>query len=248
MGIGAVHADPIEEARRILREAEAVGVLLRAIGGVAIALRSPSVAELEPPRTYHDIDLAGRGGSTPAIDALFASLGYEAADRFNKLNGSERLLFHDPGGRRVDVFVDRLRMCHTLELADRLTIDPLTLTPADLLLSKLQIVEMTPRDVQDILALLTDHPLVEVQGKGIDLGRIRSVCASDWAWWRTVTGSLGTLRNGWLRAASERERAAAESAAVLLRDLREAPKSAAWHARSWLGERKRWYELPEEVR
>lgn len=243
-----MHADPVEEARRILREAEAAGVVLRAVGGVAIALRSPSVVELDPPRTYHDIDLAGRGGSSPAIGAFLTSLGYEAADRFNKLNGSERLLFHDPGGRRIDVFIDRLRMCHTLELADRLAIDPMTLTPADLLLSKLQIVEITPRDIQDILALLSDHPLVEGRGGGIDIGRIRAVCTTDWAWWRTVTANLGALRDAWLAGVSDRERVAAESAAVLLLDLEEAPKSAAWRARSWLGERKRWYELPEEVR
>lgn len=33
-----------------------------------------------------------------------------------------------------------------------------------------------------------------------------------------------------------------------LASIVEAPKSAAWRARAWLGERKRWYELPEEVR
>lgn len=247
MGIGAVLDDPIQEARRILHAAETAGVGLRAVGGVAIALRSPSVAELVPPRRYHDIDLAGRAGGSSAIGSLFASLGYEAADRFNKLNGSERLLFHDPGGRRVDVFLDRLRMCHTLELAARLELDSLTITPADLLLSKLQIVEMTPRDVQDILALLLDHPLVEGRD-GIELGRLRAVCSVDWAWWRTVTGNLARLRDAWLQDSSDRERAAAEAALALLQDLGDAPKSAAWRARSWLGERKRWYELPEEVR
>lgn len=248
MGIDAVRADPVEEARRILREADAAGVVLRAVGGVAIALRSPSVAQLQPPRTYHDIDLAGRGGSSPAINALFTSLGYTPADRFNKLNGSERLLFHDPGGRRVDVFIDRLRMCHTLELADRLAVDPLTLTPADLLLSKLQIVEMTPRDAQDMLALLSDHPLIDGPGRGIDIGRIRAITTTDWAWWRTITETLATLADTWRTGGSERERAAADTAERLLRDLQEAPKSVAWRARSWLGERKRWYELPEEVR
>ena len=247
MGIEEVLDDPVQEARRILHAAEKARVRLRAVGGVAIALRSPSVADLVPPRTYHDIDLVGRAGGSSAITSLFGSLGYQAADRFNKLNGSERLLFHDHGGRRIDVFIDRLRMCHTLELAERLELDPLTITPADLLLSKLQIVEMTPRDVQDILALLLDHPLVEGRD-GIELGRLRAVCSVDWAWWRTVTGNLGPLRDAWLEGVSGRERAAAESASALLQILVDAPKSASWRARSWLGERKRWYELPEEVR
>lgn len=240
--------NPVAETRRIVAVADDRGLLLRALGGIAIALRSPSVRELEPPRIYHDIDLAARGGSSSAISSVFADLGYAASDRFNKLNGSERLLFHDPRGRRVDVFVDRLRMCHTLEFGSRLADEPLTLTLADLALSKLQIVEMTPRDGQDLLALFGDHPLTERANEGIEIGRIVSLCSSDWAWWRTVTDNLRSLGERWSPDRSPLERAAAVRTGELLRRLEDAPKSPAWRGRAWIGPRKRWYDLPEEVR
>jgi hypothetical protein len=246
--VSSVLQDPVEESRRILAAAEERGLLLRAVGGIAVALRAPSVRQLDPPRTYHDIDFATRGGSTPAVSDAFVALGYRASERFNKLNGSERLLFHDPGGRRIDVFVDRLRMCHTLEFGDRLGQEPLTVTLADLALSKLQIVEMTARDGQDLLALFADHPLVDARGDGIDTERIVAVCSTDWSWWRTVTDNLRTLRDRWTAGQSALERLAAQRAISLDQLLDEAPKSLAWRMRARLGAHKRWYDLPEEVR
>ena len=52
----------------------------------------------------------------------------------------------------------------TLELADRLEIAPRTIPPADLLLSKLQVVETTPKDYTDAIAVLSDHEVVESDG------------------------------------------------------------------------------------
>lgn len=240
--------DPVEETRRILAAGDERRLLLRAVGGIAIALRAPSVRQLSPPRTYHDIDLATRGGASPAVTDLFLALGYSAADRFNKLNGSERLLFHDRHGRRVDVFVDRLRMCHTLEFGSRLGDEPLTLTLADLALSKLQIVEMTPRDGQDLLALFADHPLTGQAGDGTGADRIVAVCATDWSWWRTVTDNLRGFLERWSAGGSALEQAAVPRVTSLLQRLDEAPKTLAWRMRARLGAHKRWYELPEEVR
>ncbi len=246
--MSSVLKHPVEETERILAAADERGLLLRAIGGIAIALRAPSVRRLHPPRTYHDIDLATHGGASSAVTDLFVALGYTASDRFNKLNGSERLLFHDEHGRRVDVFVDRLRMCHTLEFGSRLADEPVTLSLADLALSKLQIIEMTPRDGQDLLALFADHPLGEHAADGIDVDRIVAVCATDWSWWRTVTDNLRSFADRWSAAQSGLERAAAPRVASLLQRLDDAPKTLGWRMRARLGAHKRWYELPEEVR
>src|SRR6059058_5123006 len=116
-----VAGDPVAEARRVLVAAHAESLLLRAVGGVAIALIAPTIGRLLPRRSYHDIDFVAPAG-TPALSRLFARLGYEGARRFNAMNGSERLLFHDPDGRRVDVFIDTLRMCHVLPLRSRLAL------------------------------------------------------------------------------------------------------------------------------
>ena len=243
-----VLADPVAEARRLVDLARADGLTLRVVGGIGVAIQAPSISRSDPPRTYHDIDLVGHPGSA-AIARCLTAAGYLPEARFNALNGSERLLFHDPAGRRIDVFIDRLTMCHVLDLADRLTIHPWTIPPADLLLSKLQIVEMTDRDAQDIRALLTDHDLSD-SDDGIDRRRLRAVCAGDWGWWRTVGGSLATLIERW-DAASARDEALVTPIArarAVRADLAAAPTSLAWRVRARIGERMRWYDLPEEVR
>jgi hypothetical protein len=248
--------DPIDETRRIVAAADDAGLAIRAVGGVAVALLGPTVGRLEPRRTYHDIDLAARAG-TPGITRLMTGLGYEAARTFNTLNGSERLMFHDPRGRRIDVFVDTLRMCHELPFRVRLGLSawPWTLSPADILLSKLQIVELTERDAQDVLALLADHEPSETDREGIALGRIREVCGTNWGWWRTVDDNLAGLIARWIEppAPSETAPVGARSSALdrarALRAVLDAcPKSMAWRARALVGTRLRWYELPEDVR
>lgn len=249
-------ADPVEEARRIVKAAQAAGVTIRAIGGVGVALTAPTVGLLEPRRTYHDIDLVAPAGAA-AITRVMTALAYEPAREFNTLNGSERLLFHDADRRRIDVFIDTLRMCHELPFRDRLgsAAWPWTLPTADLLLSKLQIVEQTDRDAQDVLALLADHELVEADGDGIELPRLRRVCGSDWGWWRTVDDNLARLVARWIEPAAAGESApvgarsrARDRARALREVLAGCPKSMAWRVRAAVGARLRWYDLPEEVR
>lgn len=243
-----VLADPVEEARRLVDLARSQDLALRIVGGIGVAIVAPSIRTQQPDRSYHDIDLVAPAGS-PAVVRCLTTAGYTAADRFNALNGSERLLFHDPTGRRVDVFVERMRMCHELDLRDRLGLHPWTVSPADLLLSKLQIVEMTERDAQDVRALLTDQR-VEDDDAGIDRRRLRAVCSSDWGWWRTVDRSLATLADGWrATVADQPDLAVPIGAAEAIRsDLAATPKSMAWRMRARIGDRKRWYESPEEVR
>lgn len=248
-----VLADPVEETRRILDAARAGGITVRAIGGVGVALRSPSIQALQPVRTYHDIDLVGAAPGAP-IEALITDQGYLPSRRFNTLNGAERLLFHDATGRRIDVFLDTLRMCHELPFRDRLEIHPWTLPLADLLLTKLQIIALTDRDAQDVAALLADHELTEEDG-GIGLARIRALCATDWGWWRTVDDNLRRLVERWpvdAAASPPDARPIIGTALVRADSLRErlvsARKSVAWQLRAIVGERVRWYEEPEEVR
>ena len=245
--------DPIEETRRILDAAEDAGVTLRAIGGVAVALRAPSIRILSPTRTYHDIDLVGRAPRAP-IERILTDLGYIASKRFNTLNGSERLLFHDASGRRIDVFLDVLRMCHRLPFGHRLAVTSSTLPAAELLLSKLQIVELTDRDTDDIAALLADHELTD-DDAGISLERIQTVCGADWGWWKTVDGNLGRLIDRWgaetARTATDRSLAlgtALARAGALRTRLTAMSTTLSWRVRALVGDRMRWYEEPEEIR
>jgi len=135
-------------------------------------------------------------------------------------------------------------MCHTLDFRRRLTLDAQTLPVADLLLSKLQIIEMTERDVLDTLAILRDQPMQLSDDVGISLQRLTEVCGGDWGWWRTSRATLEKLS-----ARSDDDPLECRDQILRLREfLRDAPKSPRWRARAIIGEHKRRYDLPEEVR
>jgi hypothetical protein len=88
-------------------------------------------------------------------------------------------------------------------------------------------------------------------GPAIDTGRFGAVLAADWGWWRTTTGNLEKLPA--LLAESpemvppQARFDALEQAARLLDVAKSVPKSMKWKLRANVGDRVRWYELPEEV-
>jgi hypothetical protein len=130
-------------------------------------------------------------------------------------------------------------MCHRIELADRLALDSPTLTATDLLLTKLQVVELNEKDADDAALLLAEHEVGRGNGDWIDADYLAAVAADDWGFWRTMTGTLARL--------VELRPLVAAKARALEHILDEAPKSRRFKLRARVGERKRWYELPEEV-
>ena len=248
--VSTVPLDDIrDEVRRILEAAEARGITLRALGGVAVFLHSPSATHRQLQRTYRDADLVGLSSQKRGIETLFAELGYQADREFNTLHGHQRLFFWDPHHeRQIDVFLDQLRMCHTLDLRQRLTLDRWTLPLADLLLTKLQIWEANEKDLVDIVALLHDHPLGYGDEETINIQRIIEVLANDWGWYRTAKENVERVRALILERDLSEEFVSLRRLEELWRAVEEAPKSRSWKLRAMVGERKRWYELPEEVR
>lgn len=241
--------DPLAEAVRVIDAATAIGLQLRLTGGVAIATISPSALRAPLRRLYNDIDFVSRGREQRHVEGLFADLGYHAEEEFNSLHGEHRLFFIDrENSREADVFVDKVDACHTLELDDRLEIAPRTIPPADLLLSKLQVVETTPKDYTDAIAVLCDHEVVEEDGAdGISLARIEDVCCSDWGWWRTVTmvsARTKEMAEGLAKDGQITPDAAARLARIVER-LESAPKTRKWKLRARVGDRVRWHEEPE---
>ncbi|MGN6216407.1 MAG: hypothetical protein ACTHN7_05555 [Solirubrobacterales bacterium] len=241
-------AEPVAEGTRIAEAGAERGLPLRLLGGVAIAILCPSSRKPPLRRDYGDIDLATAGGAKTEVAKLIESLGYTPDREFNALHGQRRLFFWDESNQRqVDVFVDEANLCHRVDLKRRLDAVPLTLSLADLTVLKLQVVETNEKDYLDICALFADHELSEDES-GIDASYIARLAASDWGLWRT----LGMVAERSERFALELS-GFAEGGVVAerLRQLRErldtVPKSRGWKLRSRIGDRKRWYELPEEV-
>lgn len=240
------HADLKDEVIRVLETAEAQGVVLRALGGLAVNLLCPSARVPPLARTYKDLDLAGRRGDAKAITDLLGSLGYAPDEEFNALHGHGQLYFWDrTNARQLDVFVERIHLSHDLDVGHRLEATPRTLSAADLLLTKLQVVEVNEKDLKDACALLADQP---ISAEGIDPGRIGEVLGADWGWWRTCTTTLGaviTYARG--LQSFEQKDGVLRSAQELSELIDKAPKSLRWRVRSIVGERMRWHELPEET-
>ena len=215
---------------------------------VAIATRCPSARQPPLVRAYNDIDFVAAKRDSGRVERLFEQLGYEPQARFNALNGHARLFFLDAGNRReADVFIDGIRGCHYLEVSDRLTVNDNTLAPADLVLSKLQVVETNRKDYLDIFALLLDCVLTD-DDSGISRRRLTDVCAKDWGWWRTVT-NVATAAHAVapdVVKGDQLDRVLATLVDILTL-LEDAPKSRRWKLRAKVGERMLWYETPEEV-
>jgi hypothetical protein len=248
--VSEIQRDIVAEAKRLLDLAAAEGIPLRVLGGVAIHLRAPKPLPAALTRTYADVDFVTARGSSGAVQTLLRGAGYEPHVAFNALHGTERLLFFDNGNeRQVDVFVGGFSMSHKVPVADRLELEPTTLPLAELLVTKLQIAELNEKDVRDALALFHGHPVDERDGDAINAARVAEMCSGDWGLWRTLTGNLAACRDhiGRYDLAEEDTARIHTAMDALLDRIEREPKSRGWKLRARIGERKRWYTLPEEV-
>ena len=241
----------VREGRAIISGAELKSLSIRLSGGVAVMLRADPNVDPGLLREPKDIDLVTdkRGGHQTA--ELLASLGYEPDGEFNAINGYRRLMFFgSETGTQIDVFVGTFEMCHTIPIGARLTLQPVTLPLAELLVMKLQIVELNEKDQRDILNLMTCHPIADDDEGAINGSYIASLCGQDWGLWRTC--NLNLDRAATAVASDSYSLKSPEVASQRIRELTErlatVEKSRRWKLRDRVGDRVRWYEDVEEVR
>jgi hypothetical protein len=235
----------VEEGRRVIAAATRENVPLRLLGGVAVRLRSAGLP-VALQREYKDLDFATTRKGSGETQQLLRGLGYDPHLAFNTMNSKERLLFFDDAhGRQVDVFVSSFRMCHEIPLERRLETQSDTVPLAELVLTKLQIIQLNEKDVRDAVALFVEHDVTD-DDDGINGSRVAELCCDDWGLWRTITRNLESVGEHLGSYDVDRELVATRLAGLQER-IEAAPKSRGWKLRDKVGERKRWYELPEEV-
>jgi hypothetical protein len=239
--------DPIGEARRLVEAATKKGVVVRALGSVAVHLQAPAPGPLLT-RPIKDIDIATRRGSRAAVTELLIAAGYIPDEMFNTLHGASRLLFYDPNDRKLDVFIGDFSMCHVIPITHRLEHDPLTIPLAELLLTKLQIVELNETDQRDIYNLTYHHQVSSEDGSGIEGDFIANMCAKDWGLWRTSKSTIERCKSNLAGYDLDAQASGLiqERLEVLWTKIENAPKTAKWRLRSRVGDRVRWYDEPEE--
>ena len=245
-------SDILKEANRIISAAADNGITFRLLGGTAIGFRCPSAKRPSVSRSYPDIDLVGYKKDSRRIrEQLFPKLGYTPNEIFNALRSATRLMFFDiPNKRRVDIFLDYFEMCHKIDLRERLTIDPLTLTMADLLATKLQIFKTNEKDFKDITAILLDHEVTDSdKPDAINGKRLAELCGNDWGIYKTFT--LVLEKEGVMLERFELPPESKELVKERIKHISglidQQPKSLGWKTRARVGEKVPWYKLPDDM-
>ena len=76
----------------------------------------------------------------------------------------------------------------------RLEVDHPSIPLAEMLLEKMQIVQINEKDIIDTIMLLLEHPLGDIDQETINIKRVAMLCSTDWGLWRTTTMNLDKVR------------------------------------------------------
>lgn len=243
------------EALDLVPAAAAGGVTLRVVGSAGIRLHCAGPAGLMDAleRPAKDIDFVVPQGHRKGMRRFLEARGYVIdRDLLIAMEGRRYSFSHPGTGVDIDVFVERMEFCHTVEVAGRLDSHPVTICPDDLLLQKLQVIRMTTTDLLDAGALLATHRVAGDGAAGpddcpeaVDAVRIAGLLARDWGFHHTATANLARVQG----AAAVEPRfgpdAAAridERAGQLLAAIDAEPKTRGWRLRGRIGERKQWWQ------
>lgn len=242
-----------DEMQRLIGQAQARGIFLRLIGGLAVKTHCENAGHRALMRDYPDIDFVTDRAGSLRLESCLVELGYTPNKTFNTLSGDRRQLYYDTErNRQIDIFIGDFAMCHKIPFAGRLQIEPLTIPLAELVLTKAQIVQLNRKDVLDLMALLLDHEVAPGDVETINSEVISNLCAKDWGLYTTVHMSMAKVRD--FMGLGDADLLSPEQKAVvsqrldgLLKAIDDAPKPLAWKLRARLGTKVPWYDEVEEV-
>ncbi len=253
---GEIVEDFYTERTRIvnaLAQDENKHVLMRLIGALAFRTHCQKYGYIQDAlgRKFTDFDFVSYPRFTRDARRVLTELGYEEDKQVTQLFGDRRMLFHDPAfGRHIDVFYNVLDFCHPISFVGRLEKEAITVPLAELLLEKMQIVQINEKDLIDSIMLLREHPIGDTDHETINAKVITDILANDWGFWRTVTANLKLLdeRLAAYRDLADDDRNVVHGRIKELQDrIEAAPKSLRWKARTQIGERVKWYKDVEEL-
>lgn len=248
------------EGRRLVDAARERGLTLRLIGGLAVRDHCEELAFCG--RDHSDLDMVGLARETAGLVGLFEALGYRERLHVREATMRRQAQFvractHETADGayavhsedHVDVFLDVFRMDHLVDLRERLTIEPYTVSASDLLLTKLQVFRAEDRDLHDIVTLLKDDQLADQEAPGtVNVAYLAELCARDWGLHYDVTRNLRrcTESLGIHGLAPADEHHVRTALARLTQAIEAASKTRTWRWRARVGTRRRWREHVEE--
>jgi hypothetical protein len=257
MGIyGEILEDFYTERTRILNalaQEENRHIIMRLIGALAFRTHCQTYGYIQDKlgRKFTDFDFVAYPRFVRDIRRVLTELGYEEDKQVTQLFGDRRMLFHDPAfGRHIDVFLNVLDFCHPINFVGRLEAEELTVPLAELMLEKMQIVQINEKDLIDSIMLLREHTIGDTDKETINALVLTRILCNDWGFWRTFTGNLALLdeKVEHYQALSEEDRQVVHNRIKELKDRLDAqPKTLYWKTRAKIGERVKWYKDVEEL-
>lgn len=247
-----------QEGRRVVDAASDRGIVLRLLGGFAVHEHCGGMAACR--RDHLDLDFVGLRRQTRSVVEVFLQLGYEERVHVRLATQTGQAQFvrecvHGDGAAdrahvedHVDVFFDRFKLDHAVDLRERLGMHPYAVSLTDALLTKLQMHRAEARDVRDALFLLA---VADAEGGGardVDSAHIGRLCARDWGLFYDVALNLQRCTRELDEAGlgpRERDRVAG-LLTRLTGAIDAAPKTFAWRIRAGVGTRRRWWAVVEE--
>ena len=241
----------LEEGLRLTGDAQKEGVVLRVMGPIALHYYFPDYVDLYRrmerlgERVFTDIDFAAYGKHRGKLVPFFEAHGYELEKRAAMVSGGTRLIFFSANIPMIDVFFDKLDYNHPIDYRGRLEAHPNCVSLADLMLQKLQIVQINDKDLKDAMLLLLAAPLSDTDKDGINARYIAKLFSEDWGFFHTATINLVRITEAMagVKALTEDQRTIIGGKVdALLKIIEEAPKSGKWKGRAKTGTSKPWYK------
>ena len=121
---------------------------------------------------------------------------------------------------------------------------------AEMLLEKMQIVQINEKDIIDTIMLLLEHPLGDHDHETVNIKRVAKLCSADWGLWRTTTMNLEKVRQlaqSYTQLTDEQKGTIDSQVKEALLLIDQEPKPIAWRLRARVGDRVKWYKEVDEV-
>jgi hypothetical protein len=240
----------LSETVRLIDAAQKQGLVLRVMGPLALHLYFPDYVDLYHrmerlgDRVFTDIDYASYSKHRGKLVGFFQSFDYEIEKRAAMISGNTRHIYFGGVVPMIDVFYDELSYNHPVNFRNRLEAHPRCIALADLLLQKLQIVQINDKDLKDAMLLLLAGELSEDDRAGINIKYVAKLMSDDWGFYYTSTNNLRKIKDATARVPvlddGQRAKICAQ-ADQILQKIEDAPKSWNWQRRAKVGTSKPWY-------
>lgn len=243
--------ETLRTEEEIAEAAQDKGIIIRILGSGAAMIHCPLHRDLfeQLNRPITDIDMITYRKFSSVITEVCMNFGFSPDERFNLLHGESRQIYHKRD-LTLEIYFDKLEMCHTVDFKGRLELDFPTITLADFLLEKIQIVNINEKDIKDVTIVLSEHEVGSENKETVDADYIAKKLSNDWGFYYTASVNLVKIANYLYKfeVLDEKDRKNVKLRIDKInKRIEEEPKSLGWKLRAKVGTNKKWYREVEEI-